>query len=383
MSEFTLRRVQRKLQSDGLVSLGMTAVDLFFRKRVGNHVFDPAINRGIIQTITRQALTDRAINSVKITTDTVDEPAPFVSQLDAGYVLTETGLLTTPEFEIIEESAAVPKRARQAMMAMSSREFFVGHLPIRGLLTGASSANPKTLDTVAPLIPRYPANYYHWMVETVPKLRYLHKFEEQINTEVTILVPSGGAPFITETLDLLDWPTSKIVHAIEPIYKIRDLVVPSFPERTPADFNWLQGEILDAASTDKRRQTNTRDENNIYVSRANATTRRVLNEDAVMDVLSEYNFKRYHLEDRSLAENVRLFNQADVVVGPHGAGLTDIIFAGDCTLVELFGARFNKAYAKLCKSLRINYEPMYCQAKSTDIVVDTEKLDARVASVVE
>jgi capsular polysaccharide biosynthesis protein len=123
--------------------------------------------------------------------------------------------------------------------------------------------------------------------------------------------------------------------------------------------------------------------NNVYVSRSGAVERRVLNENEVMNVLSEYGFERYCLENQSLSENVQLFSQADLVVGPHGAGLTDIIFANDCTLLELFGEKVKQPYELLAETLGVNYEPMYCQADSADVVVDTEQLELRVSQLVE
>ncbi|MFC7043039.1 glycosyltransferase family 61 protein [Halonotius sp. GCM10025705] len=362
--------------------MGITAADLFVRKRIGRRVFDPVVERNIVRTLSREELTNNAIKLVELPDGTADESSPFVSQIDSGYVLSETGLLTTQAFEIIEESAAPPEHAQQAMMAMCSRELFFGYLPIRGLLTGKSSANLKVLDTVAPLIPRYPTNYYHWMVETVPKVRYLHEFEAKTGTEVTVLIPSGRPPFIDETLNLLNWPESKIILSSNPIYKTQNLVVPSFPERTAADFDWLHNEILGSISTEDE-PTDQRNRNNVYVSRANAIERRVLNEEEVMSVLSDYGFERYCLENRALAENIRLFNQADIVVGPHGAGLTDIIFAEDCTLMELFGEKVKQPYRVLADTLDIEYEPMYCTAESADIVVDTDELEEQVSALVE
>jgi capsular polysaccharide biosynthesis protein len=121
----------------------------------------------------------------------------------------------------------------------------------------------------------------------------------------------------------------------------------------------------------------------VYVSRSGAVERRVLNEEDVMDVLADYGFKRYCLENRSLSENVRLFNQADIVLGPHGAGLTDIIFAEDCILVELFGDKIKQPYELLSDTLGVEYEPMYCQADGADIVVDTNQIEQKISQIIE
>jgi len=148
------------------------------------------------------------------------------------------------------------------------------------------------------------------------------------------------------------------------------------PSDTLQTSEWIQQEILEAVSS----ESEPIEGNNVYVSRSGAVERRVLNENEVMNVLSEYGFERYCLENQSLSENVQLFSQADLVVGPHGAGLTDIIFANDCTLLELFGEKVKQPYELLAETLGVNYEPMYCQADSADVVVDTEQLELRVWS---
>jgi hypothetical protein len=332
---------------------------------LGRPVFDSLVKRDVVRTLPRNELRRRA-KTVDVPNSA--SPKPFSSLITNGIVLTETGLVLTEAFEILEESAAGPEQAQQAMMAMLSRELFYGMLPLRGLLFGSwdtESLNPDS-GPIAPLIPRYPDNYYHWMVETVPKIRYLRAFETE-QEPVTLLISADAPPFVDETLDLLGWPDSRVVRANHDIYRVTELVVPSFPDRRPADFKWLREEILESAPDHIPESGN-----NVYVSRSNGVERRVVNEDEVMDVLSKFGFERYLLEERSLAENARLFADADVIVGPHGAGLTDIVFAGDATLIELFGEKVKQPYKLLAEAVGVDYETMYCTPESTDIVVDVE-----------
>lgn len=381
-SELISQRVQRKLQSDGYISTIKSAVELLARRHIGHLVFDSMVEYGAVRTLSRSDLQNVAVEMVETTGDSDDGVPQFVSHINEGYVLTETGLATTSSFEILEESAGAPDYARQAMMEMFSRELFFGQLPVREIFTTKTSTGTDTLSTVAPLIPRYPSNYFHWMVETVPKVRYLQQYKRRTGTEVTVLISSNAPPFVEETLALLEWPKDRILRAVEPMYKVRDLILPSSPERTEADFDWLRKEILDNVLNEETVTPNGTAKR-IYISRANAMSRRVVNEEEVIDVLSDYGFKRYLLEDRSLMKNAELFNNADIVVGPHGAGLTDIIFAENCTLIEFFGARLNKAYESLSKTLGINYKPMYCQADSADIIVNTGRLRQRVNECID
>jgi len=132
-NEFTSRKVRRKLDADGYLETVRAAGDLLTRKRVGRRIFDPLVEHEYVQTLSRPRLKRRAV-----TMEVHDEPSPipFVSVVDGGHVLTKTGLSLTADFEIIEESAAEPKQAQQAMMAMLSRQLFYGDFPIRGILSG-------------------------------------------------------------------------------------------------------------------------------------------------------------------------------------------------------------------------------------------------------
>lgn len=375
-SEFDVSKVKRKIKKNGPRETALAAVDLYTRKRLGTPLFDLLSDRNAVRTVSRADLLQRG--STIITTS--DKETCFITQVNDGYILSQTGLSFTREIEIIEETAAEPKHASEAMMEMCFRELFYGGLPVGefvSIVLGASAPKSvKEIDQASPLIPRYP-NYYHWMVETVPRIRYLREYESATNSQVTALIPSDAPPFVEETMELLGWPASKIKHATAPVYEVQNLVVPSYPDRTANDFEWIRKDILSAAS--EHQQSSSESGSNVYVSRSNAIERRVLNEEEVMAVLSEYGFSKYHLEDRSVQANARLFNEADVVVGPHGAGLTDIIFAKDCTLVELFGEKVKQPYRALAGTLDIEYEPMYCTAKSADIVIDTDELESRVS----
>ena len=65
----------------------------------------------------------------------------------------------------------------------------------------------------------------------------------------------------------------------------------------------------------------------IYISREFAPKRRLLNEAEIQQVLEPYGFETYYLERMTFAQQVRLFYDADAIVAPYGAGLTNAIFA--------------------------------------------------------
>jgi capsular polysaccharide biosynthesis protein len=74
----------------------------------------------------------------------------------------------------------------------------------------------------------------------------------------------------------------------------------------------------------------------LFISRRGARARRCLNEDAVMAHLAPLGFARVDLEGMPVRRQLEAFASASVVVGAHGAGLTNLVACREgATLVEL------------------------------------------------
>jgi capsular polysaccharide biosynthesis protein len=104
---------------------------------------------------------------------------------------------------------------------------------------------------------------------------------------------------------------------------------------SPTEFRWIRDRVFDNIKSEKTRSHADR----IFISRKNATVRRLKNEDELMDMLSGRGFKRYHLEDLSFAEQVTLFSEAEAIISTHGSGLLNQIWADDATVIEIFGPK--------------------------------------------
>jgi len=66
---------------------------------------------------------------------------------------------------------------------------------------------------------------------------------------------------------------------------------------------------------------------NIYISRSQATSRRIVNESELLPLLDKWGFERFWLENMTMEEQIVLFSKAKSVVAPHGAGLTNLLFS--------------------------------------------------------
>jgi capsular polysaccharide biosynthesis protein len=111
----------------------------------------------------------------------------------------------------------------------------------------------------------------------------------------------------------------------------------------PAAFKWLRrrfGTLVPSAAPRER----------LFVSRRDAATRRLLNEDEVMAEAARFGFTRIEASRLSFAEQVARFGAAEAVIGVTGSGLSNAVFAPvDAAFVELHnmeqGAHFIEALA--------------------------------------
>lgn len=186
--------------------------------------------------------------------------------------------------------------------------------------------------------------FCHWLLNLLSRLRLLEEAGWPIEQLDWIAVNEQNYPYQLETLELLGIPHHKLI-ASNPYYRhitADRLIVPSRVDRaTPWICHtlrrlFLHPDILGSIAPHDR----------LYISRDRANYRRVVDDQRLSDWLVRVQgFKIVLLETLSFAEQVALLAQAKVVVAPHGAGLTNLVFCQPGTIVvELFSPRYVPSY---------------------------------------
>jgi hypothetical protein len=185
------------------------------------------------------------------------------------------------------------------------------------------------------LAARGDANYYHYLMDVVMKLGVLEQ-APAVPPPDRWYASIGGPPFQRQLLELAGVPLDAVVDAVEhPHVRAETLVVPAPPAMSevnpPWAVQWLRDRLLPRVDLAGPRQR-------IYVTRGpSANNRTVVNDDEVTALLDERGFVLVDPGRLSVAEQIRTFANAEVVVATHGAALANLTFCTPgATVIELF-----------------------------------------------
>lgn len=187
---------------------------------------------------------------------------------------------------------------------------------------------PTTITLETPVIyfnHNWMGNYAHTVIETMSKFYLLEKSNLQLKFPILY---SASAKYQLDLFDMLNCGKNDLINIKDNNIKYRDMIFPSMADADglSGDYvNWLRSKLAKASRAKKRR---------IYLTREDAAHKKVLNEYAVFELLKKYGFIKIKFENLTVAEQIRLMSETDIIVAPHGAGLANVIFGDDLKVIE-------------------------------------------------
>lgn len=177
-------------------------------------------------------------------------------------------------------------------------------------------------------------NYFHFLTEAIPKLRLFAK----AGVTYDKLYAPMSRPYHREMLALFGVDTKKVIPESYYAHVQADMVC------VPNDQHPVREEetqfLFETAASLPWSKVKQEPRKLVYVSRGRMKLRNCLNEDEFMPKLERLGFERHFLETMSVREQIELFQQADVIMGPHGAGLANMVFAPPGTKVIELGTPY-------------------------------------------
>jgi len=253
----------------------------------------------------------------------------------------------------------------------------------------SSNSNRNKIDEAVLLYHSWNNGYFHWIAETIVQLEGVEKYTMETGRRPKLIVGPELNQFQSEILNLLGYGPDDLINWTNYYAKVDKLVIPSVrreinPGRpSPFPYHWIRSQFRKKCMNEVG--TN-RFSDRIYISRNDAGERRVINETEVYSTLKKYGFEKYTLSSMNVKEIITLFAQAEIIIGPHGAGLTDIIYADNVSVIEFHPEdRLNGIYFMLTEQVNSWYGYLICQSKTprtNDMIVDISELEKLLYSAI-
>ncbi len=220
------------------------------------------------------------------------------------------------------------------------------------LKTGTRKLIQKKIDgTVLSVVQGASAinNYGHWMMDIIPKL-CITELHQSLNSFDAIYLPNYEKSFQIDSLKYFNVDFSKFINGSQ----IRHVTANKFviPQHPYWKINKYQMETV--ANVDKDIVKNIRKKflknietnkfKKIFIDRSDSIFfhNQIENYDEVWELLKKKNFTKLKLTNFTFKEQIQYFNNAEIIVGGHGAGLCNTLFCKPRTLLIELANTINK-----------------------------------------
>jgi hypothetical protein len=254
----------------------------------------------------------------------------------------DSGMVWTPEGHIFQESVG----SFQRIMGWGG----VLHEPLLPIET-------NRIEEVLSSCPD--TGYFHWLLEIMPNV--LDALD--VAPDARILISHKRARYVTDALKMLFG--EKAVEercVVRTIPQVCSRFIMPACEPYSGFVHPRNVEMLRKAFQSEEKNVGLKEGRKLYISRREAPKRAVENEQEIEDSLEKIGFEIVCLEKLRFQEQIAIMSGASVIVGMHGAGLGNMIWARKpCCVVEVFPIGcYNDCFARLALTCEYDYSMIRC-----------------------
>lgn len=267
---------------------------------------------------------------------------PYVTELSDVTVLPGSATIITADGKILNDEIALTRVRFPTFQPKSHHVMFLrdGTTIVRHGL----GVTPKIQNGIL-LSKEHELNYFHWLIELLPRLFVLEKLG--VPPQIPLLISDDVGETLKEALMLVKHPDRPVLYlqrdlpyAVGRLLYMSDLtrILDVDEEAADARHTYLPvGLLAEVAEEVLRRCAMPRSSRGrrLYLLRR-ASRRSLLNQQALMTVLIARGYEPVAIEDLDFHGQVGLMAQADVVVGPTGAAFANLLWCSPGTKVVVF-----------------------------------------------
>jgi len=189
-------------------------------------------------------------------------------------------------------------------------------------------------------------SYYHWFMDYLPMVLAAEKYYALTGDPFKVLVPVNLKAWQLQSLSKLGYQEGSLIK-FKPCgdyinVRTQRIIVshshrwqrnPEVPRDAISPNTFV--ELKKRLKPGKSEAESSSLPKKIYLSRKDASSRRLVNEDEIFSLLSNYGFESVTLEGVNLRTQVKLFRGATHIVAVHGAGLTNLLHSYHASVLEI------------------------------------------------
>ena len=273
--------------------------------------------------------------------------------LPNAYICPFTFSITLNDCEVLAES----HHTANVMRWISERNGYIG--PNNSIIYYGPQVNAETIEVPSFVInTRWSsANYYHWIHECLPRLiialQIFHKLP--YNIQLTWIGHKKNLKsYHLDALKSLNLCISNIKFISYPCV-FQNLIHLTFVD--PGLVSQYQVQVL--RNSFLRYMNNNSIINNkerLLILRKKESSRYLELSKNQRYLINKYKLSPTVLENLSLMQQIRLFNNSELIIAPHGAGLSNIAFSSSCSVIEIMPSdSVHPLYMQIASSANLPY----------------------------
>jgi capsular polysaccharide biosynthesis protein len=190
-------------------------------------------------------------------------------------------------------------------------------------------------------------NYFHWLLYHLPKIMILNGY----GRSERIILPSTNRlyPVIERSMELLGVGTSRLPKLNTSVLHVDELTIVETDLFPSVILHQMREKVIGHNVATPNRK--------VFISRELARWRRLVNQEAMWEILRAAGYEKVLMEKLTLDEQVSLMSETRVIFGLHGAGLANMLFCpSGAHIIELTDPDFQEpGYYALASSLGHHY----------------------------
>jgi len=198
-------------------------------------------------------------------------------------------------------------------------------------------------------------NYFHFWTDVIADHWFLANAKIAATLPDYYIIPFSGSAWQKEILSLCGISEDRVIptNSINMI-SIERLIVPIRNKGGRLNHAWVPKAMRECAGW---RQCETLPFRKIYVSRKDASRRPLNKEDVIIEIIKSKGFEVVECSSLTVAQQKQLFSECKIVVAPHGAALTNLVWMGPGAILLEFMPNevANPCFRDLARQLGINY----------------------------